>query len=137
VATAVYISVGENRLTETLDADRGSLGSNEISKLEGSLAGTESAQEVLDQLPTERADRVEPAVADAFLSSYHDVMFLAAALAALGAVGALLFVGGRVHWPHRMEHSTVLSGGPHPPAIEHHESQDSGPKVAQAGASSG
>lgn len=121
VATAVYISAGDSRLTDTLNAEGVSLSSTKISKLEGSLAGTESAQQVLGQLPAKQADRVEPAVADAFLASFHDVMFIAAALAALGGLASLIFLGGRVHRPHRPELSTLLSGGPHPPAIEHHK----------------
>jgi EmrB/QacA subfamily drug resistance transporter len=127
VATTIYIGVGESRLDENLAAADVSISSEKQAQLEGLLAGTDSAQEVLDELPAAAADRVSPAVSDAFLSGLHDVMFLGAGLAAAGALVALLFVGGRVEWPHRLRHSTELTGGPSPPTVEYHEAQAQGP----------
>ncbi len=121
IATAVYIGVGENRLDDNLSAADISISAGKQQQLEGSLAGTETAQAVISELPREEAARVTPAVSDAFLASLHDVMFFAAGLAGLAALVALLFVGGRIEWPHRLRRSTVITGGPSPNTIEHHE----------------
>ncbi len=121
IATAIYLGVGDSRLADSLNAANVSIGGEKRAQLEGSLAGTESAQAVLDELPPEGAEQVTPAVDAAFLSALHDVMFFAAALAAVGALVALLFVGGRIEWPHRLRKSTVITGGPSPHTVEHHE----------------
>jgi EmrB/QacA subfamily drug resistance transporter len=121
IATAIYTSTGESRLSDGLDRIGVSLDSAKVSELEGSLAGTDSAQAVLSELPAGKAEQVEPIVAEAFLGGLHDVMFLAAAIAAAGALLALLFVGRRIPWPHRLHRSTRISGGPFPATVDHHE----------------
>jgi hypothetical protein len=121
IATSIYVSIGDNRLEGKLNAEQIELSAKSISDLEGSLAGTTTAQEALDTLPAKQAERVEPAVADAFLGGLHVVMFFSAGIAAVGALVALLFVGGRPRPSHHLRKLRVLSGSPFLHFLYHHE----------------
>jgi MFS family permease len=63
--------------------------------IHGILAGTESAKHALGDFTTRSADQVMQIVREAFAAGFHSALLLDAALAFVGFLIALLFVGGR------------------------------------------
>jgi EmrB/QacA subfamily drug resistance transporter len=64
--------------------------------IHGILAGTESAKHALGDFTTRSADQVMQVVREAFAAGFHSALLLDAALAFVGFLIALLFVGGRL-----------------------------------------
>jgi hypothetical protein len=62
--------------------------------IHGILAGTESAQDALADFTTRSADQVMQIVREAFAAGFHGALLLDAALAFVGFLIALFFVGG-------------------------------------------
>jgi len=112
IATSLYVSIGDDRLVDKLNAEQIELSAKSISQLEGSLTGNATAQKALDTLPAKQAKVVEPAVADAFLGGLHVAMFFSAGIATVGALIALFFVSGRLRPSNHLRESRDLSGSP-------------------------
>jgi hypothetical protein len=64
--------------------------------IHGILAGTDSAKQALADFSTKTADQVLQIVREAFAAGFHSAMLLDAALAFVGFLIALFFVGGRL-----------------------------------------
>src|SRR3989440_12213255 len=64
--------------------------------IHGILAGTDSAKQALSDFTTKSADQVLQIVRDAFAAGFHSALLLDAALASVGFLVALFFVGGRL-----------------------------------------
>jgi EmrB/QacA subfamily drug resistance transporter len=92
LTTTVFITASEDRLQKDLaDAD---LGDEEIETLQGALAGTESAAEILRRFSERTADRLLELVREAFAAGMQWSFRLVAALALCGLIVAVLYVGG-------------------------------------------
>src|SRR5829696_7102133 len=91
LATTVFTTASEDKLQS---ATKG-LSDGEIHDVQGVLAGTESAAQVLTHQGAAMAPRLEELVREAFVSGLVWSFRLVAALAFAGLVVAVLFVGGR------------------------------------------
>jgi MFS family permease len=92
LATTVFTTASEDKLQS---ATKG-LSDSEIHDVQGVLAGTESAAQVLARQGAATADRLTELVRDAFVSGMTWSFRLVAALAFAGVVVAVLSVGGRI-----------------------------------------
>jgi len=92
LATTVFTTASEDKLQS---ATKG-LSDGEIHDVQGVLAGTESAAQVLTRQGAATADRLVELVREAFVSGLTWSFRLVAALALAGLVVAVLFVGGSV-----------------------------------------
>jgi EmrB/QacA subfamily drug resistance transporter len=92
LATTVFTTASEDKLQSTT---RG-LSDSEIHDVQGVLAGTESAAQVLTRQGAATADRLVELVREAFVSGLTWSFRLVAALAFAGLLVAVLFVGGSV-----------------------------------------
>ena len=92
LATTVFTTASEDKLQS---ATKG-LSDGEIHDVQGVLAGTESAAQVLARQGAATADRLTELVRDAFVSGMTWSFRLVAALAFAGVVVAVLSVGGRI-----------------------------------------
>ena len=96
LATSIFTISSENELGEKA-ADAGTrLTSHQEAVLHGDLAGTDAAQSALGQLPAAVADRITEIVRDSFVVGIQTSFRVVAAIAILGLVVAVLFVGGRL-----------------------------------------
>lgn len=96
IATTVFTSSSENEVAEKA-ADAGTkLTGHQEAVLQGDLAGTDAAQEALAQLPPAAMDRITEVVRESFVYGIQVSFRVVAALAVLGMIVALLFVGGRL-----------------------------------------
>jgi EmrB/QacA subfamily drug resistance transporter len=99
LTTTVFVTASEDRLQKDLAATR--LDTKEIDTLHGALAGTESAAEILARFSRSNADRVLELIRDAFAAGMQWAFRLVAALALLGLLVSVLFVGGSLLRPRR------------------------------------
>ncbi len=70
--------------------------------IHGILAGTDSAKQALSDFTTKGADQVLQIVREAFAAGFHSALLLDAALALVGFLIALFFVGGRLRLRRRV-----------------------------------
>jgi EmrB/QacA subfamily drug resistance transporter len=91
LTTTVFTTASEDKLQSATTGLREA----EIDDVQGVLAGTESAAEVLARLGGDAADRVTELVREAFMSGMTWSFRLVAALALCGVVVCVLFVGNR------------------------------------------
>jgi len=91
LATTVFTTASEDKLQRATSG----LSDGEIHDVQGVLAGTESAAQVLTHQGAAMAQRLEELVREAFVSGLVWSFRLVAALAFAGLVVAVLFVGGR------------------------------------------
>jgi EmrB/QacA subfamily drug resistance transporter len=96
LTTTVFTSTSQGRLASDASALGAELSRGELDAVHGILAGTESAQQVVSGLAPQVAERLEGLVRDAFVAGVHAGFRVDAALALLGVVVAVLFVGGRL-----------------------------------------
>jgi MFS family permease len=92
LATTVFTTASEDKLQS---ATKG-LSDSEIHDVQGVLAGTESAAQVLTRQGAATADRLTELVREAFVSGMTWSFRVVAALAFAGVVVAVLSVGGRM-----------------------------------------
>jgi fucose permease len=93
LTTTVFITAAEDSLQKDLSGRN--LRENEIETLQGTLAGTDSAAEILQRFSERVADRLLDLVREAFASGMQWSFRLVAALALCGLVVSVLFVGER------------------------------------------
>ena len=92
LTTTVFTTASQDRLQR----DAASLRETEIEEIQGALAGTESAAEIIARQGRAAGDRLIEMVRDAFVTGLNWSFRLVAVLALAGLVVAVLFVGGRL-----------------------------------------
>jgi EmrB/QacA subfamily drug resistance transporter len=95
LTTTVFARASADRLSDDVAAAGLRAGDEELDAVHGILAGTESAQQALEQLPGRDAQIVE-LVRDAFMEGMTVAFRVDAALALVGVVVTVGFVGGRL-----------------------------------------
>jgi EmrB/QacA subfamily drug resistance transporter len=90
LTTTVFTTASEDRLQRDLKG----LSEREIEEVQGALAGTESAAEIVARQSAAAADRLLEVVRDAFVTGLNWSFRLVALLALAGLVISVLFVGG-------------------------------------------
>ena len=93
LTTAVFTSGIHTSLADDVGASVPDRSQNAI---HGILAGTDSAKQALSDFTTKSADQVLQIVREAFAAGFHSALLLDAALAFVGFLIALFFVGGRL-----------------------------------------
>ena len=91
LTTTVFTTASQDRL----QSDAAELSESEVEEVDGVLAGTESAAELLARRGAEAADRIVETVRDAFAAGLTWAFRLVAVLALCGFLVSLLFVGGK------------------------------------------
>jgi EmrB/QacA subfamily drug resistance transporter len=92
LTTTVFTTASQDRLQR----DAASLRETEIEEIQGALAGTESAAEIIARQGRAAGERLIEVVRDAFVTGLNWSFRLVAVLALAGLVVAVLFVGGRL-----------------------------------------
>jgi hypothetical protein len=92
LTTTVFTTASQDELERQLSDSR--LSDAEVDVLDGALAGTESAGEILARFPGRAADRLLEIVRESFAAGMQWGFRLVAALALAGVVVSVLFVGG-------------------------------------------
>ena len=92
LTTTVFVTASEDRLQRDLADSR--LDKSDVDALHGALAGTESSTEILARFSRGVADRMLELIRDAFAAGMQWAFRLVAALALIGVVISILFVGG-------------------------------------------
>jgi EmrB/QacA subfamily drug resistance transporter len=95
LTTTVFSRTAADRLADNAAAAGLRVGDEEVQDIQGILAGTDSAQEVLAQFP-DRREEITELVRDAFVEAMNVAFRLDAALAFVGVVVTVGFVGGRL-----------------------------------------
>jgi fucose permease len=95
LTTTVFTTASQDRLQR----DAKELSEKEVEEVQGALAGTESAAEIVARQGAAAGDRLLEVVRDAFVSGLNWSFRLVAALALAGLVVAVLFVGGSLLGP--------------------------------------
>jgi EmrB/QacA subfamily drug resistance transporter len=92
LTTTIFVTASEDSLQKNLAGGR--LDKSEVDTLHGALAGTESSAEILARFPGAVADRLLELIRDAFAAGMQWAFRLVAALALVGLIISVLFVGG-------------------------------------------
>jgi EmrB/QacA subfamily drug resistance transporter len=104
LTTSIFASVSTSRVASDAAAEGIAASREDLDAVHGVLAGTESSQQVLAQFPGDVADRIVEIVRDAFVAGMQWGFRVDTALAFLGLVVSVLFVGGTV----RLRRRTLL-----------------------------
>jgi EmrB/QacA subfamily drug resistance transporter len=96
ITTAIFTITSENKLDEQASAAGANLTDHQVSVMHGALAGTDSGQAALAQLPTAVRDKIVAAVSDSFALGIQAGFRFVTAAAILGLLISLFFVGGRL-----------------------------------------
>src|SRR5262249_42488263 len=100
VGLALTTMVFTRAAQHSLYSDAATLGvgasTRELDDVQGVLAGTDSAQRVIEQFPAQ-AGQITQLVRDAFIDGVTTAYRVNAAIAAVGVVVTIVFVGGRLH----------------------------------------
>ena len=97
LTTTVFVTASEDSLQKNLAGGR--LDKSEVDALHGALAGTESSTEILARFSRGVADRILELIREAFAAGMQWAFRLVAALALVGVVISVLFVGGSLLHP--------------------------------------
>jgi EmrB/QacA subfamily drug resistance transporter len=92
LTTTVFVTASEDNLQKNLAGGR--LDKSEVDTLQGALAGTESSTEILARFSRGVADRILELIREAFAAGMQWAFRLVAALALVGLIISVLFVGG-------------------------------------------
>jgi len=103
LTTMIFTTASEDRLQR----DAASLSDRDVSEVQGVLAGTESAAEVIARQGSAAAERLIETVRDAFAAGLSWSFRLVAVLALLGVIVSLLFVGGSLFGRRRTDPATA------------------------------
>jgi EmrB/QacA subfamily drug resistance transporter len=95
LTTTVFTRAAQDSLYTDAAARGVGASTSELDDVQGVLAGTDSAQRVIEQFP-HRADQITELVRDAFVDGMTTAFRVDAALAAVGVVVTVLCVGGRL-----------------------------------------
>jgi EmrB/QacA subfamily drug resistance transporter len=101
MATTIFTSASERELADKATDAGAPLTAHQEAVLHGDLAGTDAAEAALRELPGGVVDRITAIVRDSFVVGIQTSFRVVAAVALLGFVIALLFVGGRLFGPRR------------------------------------
>jgi EmrB/QacA subfamily drug resistance transporter len=94
ISTTIFTSVSENELSEKASAAGTHLSDHQVGVLHGVLAGTDAGEDALKQLGPKVADQILAIVRDSFVVGIQTTFKVVAAIAVLGFVISVLFVGG-------------------------------------------
>ncbi len=97
LTTTVFVTASEDSLQRNLEGSR--LDKSEIDTLHGALAGTESSAEIIARFSRNAADQLLELIREAFASGMQWAFRLVAALALVGVLISILFVGGSLLHP--------------------------------------
>ena len=97
LTTTVFVTASEDSLQKNLAGGR--LDKSEVDTLHGALAGTESSTEILARFSRGVADRLLELIREAFAAGMQWAFRLVAALALVGVIISVLFVGGSLLHP--------------------------------------
>jgi EmrB/QacA subfamily drug resistance transporter len=96
LTTSIFTSASESELGEKASAAGTDLTAHQDAVLHGDLAGTDAAEAALRELPASAMERIVDIVRDSFVYGIQVSFRVIAAIAVLGLIIALLFVGGRL-----------------------------------------
>jgi len=96
LATTIFTIRSEDELAKQATAAGTNLTPHQEAVLHGDLAGTDGAAAALAQLPASAADKITEIVRDSFVLGIQTSFRVVAAIAILGLIIAVLFVGGRL-----------------------------------------
>jgi len=94
--TAIFTTVSENRLSEDAAAAGSKLTEQQESVLHGLLAGTDAATRALAKIAPAKQAEIEQIVRDSFVAGIQVGFRVVAAVAVLGLIVSVLYVGGRL-----------------------------------------
>src|SRR5262249_19751997 len=94
--TAIVTASSENELAKQASEAGTKLTAHQDAVLHGLLAGTDSSQRALAQLPANAAGRIMTMVRDSFVTGIHTSFRVIAVVALVGFAIAILSVGGRL-----------------------------------------
>jgi EmrB/QacA subfamily drug resistance transporter len=95
LTTTIFATASHDKLASDVQALGTAVSRSEVEDVQGILAGTDSAQQVLARFPG-RADTVTELVGDAFVHGVQWAFRVDAAIALIGVAITILFVGGRL-----------------------------------------
>jgi MFS family permease len=99
LTTSIFTSTSENELADKAEEAGTSLTEHQDSVAHGVLAGTDSGNQVIADFSGEAAERLLQAVRDSFVAGLQVSFRVVAAIAVVGFVIALLYIGGRATAP--------------------------------------
>ena len=102
VTTTIFARASQAQLSSDLATLGGRASEQDVHDVQGILAGTDSGQRVAEQLPSQAA-QIEQLVRDAFVHGMHVAFRVDGALALVGAIVTVLFVGGAL----RLRHAAI------------------------------
>jgi EmrB/QacA subfamily drug resistance transporter len=105
LTTAVFTRAAQDRLAADVATAGLRVGDEEVDDIQGILAGTDSALAVSEQFPG-RHEQIAELVRDSFVEGMTTAFRVDAALALVGVVVTVVFVGGRL----RFRHARVAGG---------------------------
>jgi EmrB/QacA subfamily drug resistance transporter len=96
ITTAIFTITSENELDKQAAAAGANLTDHQVAVMHGALAGTDSGQAALAQVPTAAHDKIVAAVSDSFAIGIQNGFRFVTAAAVLGFLISLFYVGGRL-----------------------------------------
>jgi EmrB/QacA subfamily drug resistance transporter len=96
LTTTIFTSASESELADKASEAGTDLTAHQQAVLHGDLAGTDAAEAALSRLPASAMDRIVDIVRDSFVYGIQVSFRVIAAVAVLGLIIAVLFVGGRL-----------------------------------------
>ncbi len=94
--TALFTAVSEDELADRASAAGTDLSGHQQAVLHGLLAGTDAATSALAELSSRTQQEIEQIVRDSFVAGLQTSFKVVAAIAVIGFVISVVFVGGRV-----------------------------------------
>ena len=110
LTTTVFATVSQHRLAEDVRALGATVSDGEVRDVQGILAGTEPARQVLERFPG-KGPQITDLVGDAFIAGMQWAFRLDAALALAGALVTVFFVAGRLRLRRKTRPGTAASSG--------------------------
>ncbi len=96
ITTAIFTITSENKLDEQATAAGANLTDHQVAVMHGALAGTDSGQAALAQVPAAVHDKIVAAVSESFAVGIQNGFRFVTIAALLGFLISLFFVGGRL-----------------------------------------
>jgi hypothetical protein len=94
--TALFTAVSEDELTDRASAAGTDLSGHQQAVLHGLLTGTDAATSALAELSSRTQQEIEQIVRDSFVTGLQTSFKVVAAIAVIGFVISVVFVGGRL-----------------------------------------
>ncbi len=96
ITTAIFTITSENKLDEQASAAGANLTDHQVAVMHGALAGTDSAEAALAQVPTTAREAIVAAVSDSFAAGIQAGFRFVTIAALFGLLISLFFVGGKL-----------------------------------------